>query len=217
MNLVLLGLPGAGKGTQAKHLSGKFDLFHLSTGDLFRNAIENETELGKKAKSFMDAGDLVPDDLTISLIENKFQEVQDENGVIFDGFPRTVNQAKVLTELLDEYDEQIDLCIFIEVEIEELIIRLSGRRICEDCGAIFHLEFNPPEEDGICDKCGGNLYQRSDDSEDVVKNRIKKNKEKTDKLIEYYKEKGVLRKVVGTGEMPEDVKRKTEKIVPEYL
>ncbi|MFW5984902.1 MAG: adenylate kinase [Halanaerobiaceae bacterium] len=218
MNLVLLGLPGAGKGTQAKHLSSLFNFYHLSTGDIFRKAIENETELGKKAKEYTSSGNLVPDEITIGLIKEEIKRIQDKDyeGIIFDGFPRTKNQAQALTEVLQEFGQKVDLCIYIKVAIEELIVRLSGRRICEDCGAIFHLEFNPPQQEGICDRCGGNLYQREDDNEEVVKNRIKENKKQMMELLSYYEKKGILEKVVGTGKMPEDVKQKTPRVVKEY-
>ena len=219
MNIVLLGLPGAGKGTQAKHLSEIFDFYHLSTGDIFRRVIEQETELGKKAKKYTTAGELVPDEITIGLIKNEIKRVNDLDyqGVIFDGFPRTRNQAEALTEVLEEFNQKVDLCIYIKVAVKNLIIRLSGRRICKDCGAIFHLEFNPPGSKGICDKCGGELYQREDDNEEVVKNRIEKNSKQMEKILEYYEQKGILEQVVGTGKMPEDVKQKTPKIVREYL
>lgn len=218
MNIVLLGLPGAGKGTQAKHLSNIFDFYHLSTGEIFRRAIKNETELGKRAKKYTESGDLVTDEITIELIKKEIEKVnkRGDEGIIFDGFPRTENQAEALSDLLADFDQEIDLCIYIKVAVDELIIRLSGRRICEDCKAIYHIKFNPPAEEGICDQCGGNLYQRTDDSEEVVKNRIERNKQEMEKLLAYYEEKGVLEQVVGTGKMPEDVKEETPLVVKEY-
>ena len=216
MNIVLLGLPGAGKGTQAKKLSKKYNITHISTGDIFRNAIKKETSLGKKAKSYMDAGELVPDKITIGLMENRIKNSDDED-FIFDGFPRTLKQAEALTDILDKTGEKINLCIFIKVDEQELIERISGRRICEDCGAIYHIKFNPPEKDGICDKCGGSLKQRADDREEIVRNRIKENRKPTMELVNYYRERGVLETVVGTGKVPDEVFEKTKVIVGEYL
>ncbi|MFW5999143.1 MAG: adenylate kinase [Halanaerobiaceae bacterium] len=217
MNIVLLGLPGAGKGTQAKNIRDKFGLHHISTGDIFRRALEKETSLGMKAKEYMDKGKLVPDEITIGIMENYVHNHTEEKGFVFDGFPRTLEQAQALTEILAGIDGEVDLCIYIEVAEEELIIRISGRRICEDCGAIYHTEFNPPEEEGVCSKCGGNLYQREDDNEEIVRERIKENRKKTEKLVDYYRKMGVLEKVVGTGKMPEDVMEKVEKIVGEKI
>lgn len=216
MNIVLLGLPGAGKGTQAKKLSKKYNITHISTGDIFRNAMKKETSLGKKAKSYMDAGELVPDKITIGLMENRIKNSDDED-FIFDGFPRTLKQAEALTDILDKTGEKINLCIFIKVDEQELIERISGRRICEDCGAIYHIKFNPPEKDGICDKCGGSLKQRADDREEIVRNRIKENRKPTMELVNYYRERGVLETVVGTGKVPDEVFEKTKVIVGEYL
>ena len=216
MNIVLLGLPGAGKGTQAKKLSKKYNITHISTGDIFRNAMKKETSLGKKAKSYMDAGELVPDKITIGLMENRIKNSDDED-FIFDGFPRTLKQAEALTDILDKTGEKINLCIFIKVDEQELIERISGRRICEDCGAIYHIKFNPPEKDGICDKCGGSLKQRADDKEEIVRNRIKENRKPTMELVNYYRERGVLETVVGTGKVPDEVFEKTKVIVGEYL
>ncbi|MFW6386555.1 MAG: adenylate kinase [Bacillota bacterium] len=217
MNIVLLGLPGAGKGTQAKNIRDKFGLHHISTGDIFRRALEKETSLGMKAKEYMDKGKLVPDEITIGIMENYVHNNTEEKGFVFDGFPRTLEQAQALTEILGGIDGEVNLCIYIEVAEEELIIRISGRRICEDCGAIYHTEFNPPEEEGVCSKCGGNLYQREDDNEEIVRKRIKENRKKTEKLVDYYRKMGVLEKVVGTGKMPEDVMEKVEKIVGEKI
>ena len=216
MNIVLLGLPGAGKGTQAKYLSKEFDFFHLSTGDLFRKAIKEENTLGQKAKKYIAAGNLVPDEITIALLEKQIEAV-DKRGIFFDGFPRTENQALALADMLEVRDKQVDLCIYIEVEVAELVKRISGRRICRDCGAIYHCEYTPPNRENVCDKCGGTLYQRTDDNEIVVKNRIKKNQLQMRCLLAYYEKKGVLRTVTGTGKLPEDVMEETRPIVKEYL
>ncbi|MFW5980644.1 MAG: adenylate kinase [Halanaerobiaceae bacterium] len=213
MIIVFLGLPGAGKGTQAKFLSNKYNMNHISTGDIFREAIKKGTPLGEKAKTYMDKGDLVPDEITIGLVENKVEEFEEDEDYIFDGFPRTLNQAKALTEILEKENIRVNLCIFIKVDEDELVIRISGRRICEECGAIYHVEFNPPEEEGICDKCGGSLYQRKDDEEETVRNRIKTNKKETMPLVHYYKDRGVLETIVGTDQMPEDVSHQLQGII----
>ncbi|HKL76624.1 MAG TPA: adenylate kinase [Halanaerobiales bacterium] len=214
MNMIFLGLPGAGKGTQAKKVSSKYNIPHIATGDIFRNAIKNETPLGKKAKSFIDQGELVPDEVTIGIVRNRLKEDDCKDGFILDGFPRTINQAEALKDIMEELNTKLDLALFIKVPEKELIKRLSGRRVCEDCGATYHVEFNPPEKEGICDKCGGNLIQRSDDTEDTVKNRIEVNKEKTEKLIEFYDNEGILQTIESSGGI-EEVFKKVTSVVEE--
>jgi len=199
MNMIFLGLPGAGKGTQAKKVSAKYNIPHIATGDIFRNAIKNETSLGKKAKNYIDKGELVPDEVTIGIVRNRLQEDDCQNGFILDGFPRTINQAEALNKIMEELNTELDLALYIKVSEKELIKRLSGRRVCEDCGATYHVEFNPPEKEGICDKCGGKLIQRSDDKEKTVKNRIEVNREKTEKLIKYYEAEGILKTIESNG------------------
>ena len=199
MDMILLGLPGVGKGTQAKKLEASLEIPHIATGDIFRKAIKNETPLGKKAKSFIDAGDLVPDEVTIGIVEERLKESDCEDGFILDGFPRTIAQAEALDEILAEQNRELDLAIYLQAEVDILVKRLAGRRVCEDCGAVYHIENDPPEVEGVCDKCGGNLIQRSDDQEDTVKKRIEVNKEKTSKLADYYQDKGILREVQSTG------------------
>ena len=203
MNMIFLGLPGAGKGTQAKKVSAKYNIPHIATGDIFRSAIKNETELGRKAKSYIDKGELVPDEVTIGIVRNRLKDDDCSDGCILDGFPRTVNQADALTEIMDDLDKELDLALYIKVAEEELIKRLSGRRVCDECGATYHVEFNPPEKAGICDKCGGELIQRSDDKEETVKNRIEVNKKKTDKLVDYYQDKDILHVIESSGGIDE--------------
>ena len=192
MNLVFLGLPGAGKGTQAKILADKYDIPHISTGDIFRNAIKNETPLGVKAKKYIDSGELVPDEVTNGIVKERLQDKDCNKGFILDGYPRTLDQAEALDRNLDELSKTLDLVIYTRVRESELIKRLTGRRICEDCGVTYHVDFNPPEEESVCDECGGKLIQRDDDKEETVKNRINVNKNNTDKLINYYNNKNIL-------------------------
>ena len=192
MNLVFLGLPGAGKGTQAKILADKYDIPHISTGDIFRNAIKNGTPLGVKAKKYIDSGELVPDEVTNGIVKERLQDKDCNGGFILDGYPRTLDQAEALDRNLDELSKTLDLVIYTRVRESELIKRLTGRRICEDCGVTYHVDFNPPEEESVCDECGGKLIQRDDDKEETVKNRINVNKNNTDKLINYYNNKNIL-------------------------
>ncbi|PLR65763.1 MULTISPECIES: adenylate kinase [Bacillaceae] len=197
MNLVLMGLPGAGKGTQAERIVEKYEIPHISTGDMFRAAIKDETELGLKAKSFMDQGALVPDEVTIGIVRERLGKNDCEKGFLLDGFPRTVAQAQALEEILSDLDRKIDYVINIEVDKDILMERLTGRRICKQCGSTYHLVFNPPAVEGICDKCGGELYQRADDNEETVANRLEVNLKQTQPLLNFYEEKGYLRNING--------------------
>lgn len=199
MDMILLGLPGVGKGTQAKKLEASLEIPHIATGDIFRKAIKNETTLGKKAKSFIDAGELVPDEVTIGIVEQRLKESDCKDGFILDGFPRTIAQAEALDDILAEQDRELDLVIYLQAEIEILVERLAGRRVCVDCGATYHVKNDPPEVEGVCDKCGGEVIQRSDDREETVKKRIEVNKEKTAKLADYYQTQGILHEVQSTG------------------
>lgn len=199
MDMILLGLPGVGKGTQAKKLEASLEIPHIATGDIFRKAIKNETPLGKKAKSFIDAGELVPDKVTIGIVEERLTEADCEDGFILDGFPRTIAQAEALDEILAEQNRELDLAIYLQAEIDILVKRLAGRRVCVDCGAVYHVKNDPPEVEGVCDKCGGDVIQRSDDQEETVKKRIEVNKEKTAKLADYYQKQGILHEVQSTG------------------
>lgn len=197
MNLVLMGLPGAGKGTQAESIVEKYGIPHISTGDMFRAAIKNGTELGIKAKSFMDKGELVPDEVTVGIVQERLGKDDCEKGYLLDGFPRTIEQAESLERILADLDRPIDYVINIEVPQEKLMERLTGRRICKDCGATYHMVFNPPAEEGKCDKCGGELYQRSDDNEETVSNRLEVNMNQTKPMLDFYEDKGYLRNING--------------------
>ena len=200
LNIVLLGPPGSGKGTQTERLAAEFGFTKISTGDLLREAVRNGTELGTKAKGYMDAGKLVPDALVIGLIKEKLKGLK--GGVILDGFPRSLEQAKALDEVL-----KVGLAVDLKVDQEALIKRLTERRSCRKCNAVYHLEFNPPRKEGVCDKCGGELYQRSDDTEKVVRERFATYTERTAPLTEFYRRKGVLRSVDGMGSIDDVYKR----------
>jgi adenylate kinase len=204
--LIFLGPPGAGKGTQAKLLSQRMGFLHLSTGDLLREAVKNQTPLGKKAKEFMDRGELVPDELIVQLIEETMPK---DGNVILDGFPRTVNQALALEEMLRVKGERISKVLFFDVPDEVIIDRLSGRRVCSKCGAVYHVKYNPPKVEGVCDLCGDTLVQRDDDKEEVVRKRLEVYRKQTQPLIEFYQEKGIIYKLdagKGVEELFEEVK-----------
>ncbi len=197
MNIVLMGLPGAGKGTQADEIVKKYDIPHISTGDMFRAAISEGTELGKQAKSYMDNGALVPDEVTIGIVRERLAQPDCENGFLLDGFPRTVPQAEALNELLADLDKKVEYVINIDVEKDELISRLTGRRICTECGTSYHLQFNPPKVEGRCDKDNAPLYQREDDNPETVTNRLEVNMKQSEPLLKFYEEQGVLTNVNG--------------------
>ena len=203
MNIILMGLPGAGKGTQASEIVKKFPIPHISTGDMFRKAIKDETDLGKEAKSYMDRGELVPDEVTVGIVKERISEDDAKKGFLLDGFPRTIEQAEALNSIMSELDREIDAVINIEVPEEELMNRLTGRRICEKCGTTYHLVFNPPIVDGICDIDGGKLYQREDDNPETVSNRLSVNVKQSKPILEYYNEKGVLKNIDGSKDIEE--------------
>lgn len=203
MKIVLLGPPGAGKGTQAEVLVKKLLLPHISTGDMFRAAIKSNTPLGKEAKSYMDQGALVPDQITIGIIAERIEQDDCREGFLLDGFPRTVAQAEALDVLLQKKDTAIDAVLNIGVPTEQLIARLTGRRICKACGNIYHLLYNPPKTEGVCDACGGELYQRSDDQEETVRNRLSVYEAQTAPLIAYYEAQGILHTINGDQPIPE--------------
>ncbi len=203
VNLVLLGAPGAGKGTQAKMLAGKYGILHISTGDILRENVSNNTELGQKAKEYMDKGELVPDTVLIDIIKDRLSKPDTDNGFLLDGYPRTIPQAVALDYIFGQLGKRLDVVIDIKVPDEELVARLAGRRMCK-CGASYHVKFNPPKEDGICDVCSGELYQRDDDTESSVKTRLVAYYNQTHPLIDYYTDKELLHTVSGTGDI-EDI------------
>lgn len=203
MRLVLLGPPGAGKGTQASAIVSKYSIPHISTGDIFRANIKNGTELGKQVEAYMNKGLLVPDELVVSIVKDRLTKEDCKNGFLLDGFPRTVNQAESLDKELKDMNLKLDRVINIEVGKEILIERAIGRRICKTCGATYHVKFNPPKAENICDKCGGELYQRDDDKVETVEKRIEVYHEQTKPLIDYYKDKGLLLNLDGTKSIEE--------------
>lgn len=197
MKLVLLGPPGAGKGTQATGIAEKYSIPHISTGDIFRFNIKNETELGKEVKGYLDRGELVPDALTVRIVNDRLTQADCENGFLLDGFPRTIAQAEALDESLANSTEALDAVINIDVEKDMLISRLSGRRVCKDCGQTYHAVNHPPKVEGVCDVCGGPVIHRADDSEETVRNRIAVYEDQTAPLIAYYEKKDLLLTVDG--------------------
>jgi len=204
LRTILLGPPGAGKGTQAVKIVEKYNVPHISTGDIFRENIKNGTELGKKAQEYMNKGELVPDDLVIDLATSRLLEPDCANGFLLDGFPRTVYQAEKLDEFLAAHDSKIDVVLDIAVEKEELITRLTGRRVCKTCGASFHVVSVPPKQEGICDFCGGELIQRADDNLETVTNRIEVYEAQTMPLVDYYENAGNIAHINGAASL-EDV------------
>ena len=197
MKIIMLGAPGAGKGTQAKRIAEKYDIPHISTGDIFRENIKKGTELGKKAKEYMDKGELVPDDLVCEIATSRLLEDDCKNGFLLDGFPRTVYQAEKLDEFLEKHGKKIDKVLDIAVEKEELMTRLIGRRVCKACGATYHVTNMPPKKEGVCDKCGGELMQRADDTAETVENRIEVYNSQTMPLVEYYEKAGNIAHIDG--------------------
>jgi adenylate kinase len=203
VRLVLLGAPGAGKGTQAKKLIEKYGMPQISTGDLLRAAVGAGTDLGKEAKSYMDKGELVPDSVVLGMVEERLQEDDCKNGYILDGFPRNTAQAEALDEMLDKLGMSLDAALSVDVPLEDLMKRLTGRRTCKDCGQMYNLYFSPPATEGKCDKCGGELYQRDDDKEETIQKRLEVYTAQTAPLIDYYDKKGIVKSVTGTGNIDE--------------
>ncbi len=211
-NLLIMGPPGAGKGTQATVIRKEFNIPHISTGDMFREAITNGTELGKLAKVSMDAGKLVPDDVTIGIVEERFKSDDVKSGFLLDGFPRTIDQARALDELLGRLNLEIDHVINVTAPNEILVERLVGRRVCKSCGESYHIEFKQPEVEGVCNECGGELIQRSDDTEEKAQVRLDEYAKKTRELINYYQEKEKLVSIDGIGSVDEITARLKEAI-----
>lgn len=197
MEIVLMGMPGAGKGTQAEKIVERFGIPHISTGDMFRQAVAEGTELGKQAKAYMDAGKLVPDEVTIGIVRERLTKDDCKDGFLLDGFPRTVEQAKALDAMLQDIGRKLDHVLLIEAKRDVLLKRLTGRRICRECGATYHIEFNPPRQDGVCDRCGGELYQRADDDPETVATRLDVNLAQMEPILAHYEAQGLLRRVDG--------------------
>ncbi|EAE3027006.1 adenylate kinase [Listeria monocytogenes] len=215
MKLVLMGLPGAGKGTQAEQIVEKYNIPHISTGDMFRAAMKNNTELGRKAKSFMDNGDLVPDEVTNGIVRERLSEDDAKDGFLLDGFPRTVEQAQELENVLSDLGTELDAVINIDVEKDVLMKRLTGRWICRTCGKTYHEIYNPPKVPGKCDLDGGELYQRDDDKKETVEKRLNVNMKQTKPLLDFYSEKGKLHNINGEQEI-KDVFVDVEKILASF-
>lgn len=203
MRIVLLGGPGSGKGTQAKKLTERYGIPQISTGDMFRAAVREGTPMGQKAKTYMDKGELVPDDVVVGVVEERLSKPDLDKGYMLDGFPRTLPQAEALDKITEAQGKPLDHAILVEVPDEELMKRLTGRRTCTnpDCGKMYHVMFNPPKKEGVCDACGSELYQRDDDSEATIRERLNVYHEQTAPLIDYYEKKGILRRVEGVGDI----------------
>ena len=197
--IILLGAPGSGKGTQAKRLAESFSIPQISTGDMLREAVRNGTEMGRQAKAFMDQGGLVPDEVVIGIVKERLQAKDCEKGFILDGFPRTIPQAQALDRVVKELGKEITSVLSLEVDEEEIMERLSGRRTCAGCGAMYHVRFSPPKEEGRCDKCVGTLLQRDDDKEETIRTRLVNYKKSTEPLIEYYRGSGKVHAVKASG------------------
>ena len=203
MKIIMLGAPGAGKGTQAAKIATHYDIPHISTGDIFRANIKEGTDLGKEAKEYMDKGQLVPDELTVEILLDRVAADDCKNGYVLDGFPRTIPQADVLDKELTKLGDKVDFAINVDVPDENIVRRMSGRRACLKCGATYHIEHIPPKKEGICDKCGSELVQRDDDKPETVQNRLSVYHEQTQPLIDYYNKKNILKSVDGTKDMQE--------------
>ena len=213
LNLVLLGAPGSGKGTQAERIAPAFGLPHISTGDILRAAVKAGTELGATAKRFMDSGELVPDDVVIGIIRERLAEPDAARGFMLDGFPRTLEQAVALDGMLEDAGRSLTTVLLIDVPEEELVQRLAGRRACRSCGRGYNVVFDPPKVEGVCDACGGELFQRDDDNEATVRNRLSVYRRQTEPLVDYYRGKGILATVYGGGRVPDEVYADVERVL----
>ncbi len=201
MRVIMLGPPGAGKGTQASRIAAAYGIPHISTGDMFRENMKQGTPLGQEARGYMDAGELVPDDLVVRMVDDRLSWDDAQDGWNLDGFPRTIGQAEALDDLLGERGTPIDVVLRFAVEDDEVVERLSGRRVCRECGEIYHMTANPPAEEGVCDTCGGELYQRDDDKEEVIRTRLATYAEETEPLEQFYGDRGLLRDVEAVGDI----------------
>ena len=210
MKIIMLGAPGAGKGTQAKKIAAKYGIPHISTGDIFRANIKNGTELGKKAKTYMDQGLLVPDELVVDLVVDRVNQDDCKNGYVLDGFPRTIPQAEALTEALEKMGKKVDFAIDVNVPDENIVKRMGGRRACVTCGATYHMVYAPTKKEGICDTCGGELILRDDDKPETVQKRLNVYHDQTQPLIDYYTSQGILRTVDGTVDIDDVFRAITE-------
>ncbi|GIH25535.1 adenylate kinase [Acrocarpospora phusangensis] len=207
MRVVLVGPPGAGKGTQAQFIASHLSIPKISTGDIFRANVSGGTELGKLAKGFMDRGDLVPDEVTIAMVRDRLAEDDAQEGFLLDGFPRNVAQAEVLKKMLTDFGTGLDLVLELVVDDDEVVRRLAGRRTCRSCGKVWHVDFDPPKAEGICDACGGELFQRDDDREETIRHRLEVYQEQTAPLVSFYADEGILRGVDATGPVEEVTQR----------
>jgi len=214
MRLVLVGPPGAGKGTQAQFIAAHLAVPKISTGDIFRANVSQGTPLGKQAKKYMDAGDLVPDEITIGMVRDRLAEPDAARGFLLDGFPRTVPQASRLDEILADMDTRLDVVLELVVDADEVVRRLSGRRTCRNCGHIWHVDFDPPTKEGVCDNCGGELFQRDDDKADTIRHRLDVYEEQTAPLIGYYAERGILVGIDATGPVDDVTERASAALRP---
>ena len=210
MKIIMLGAPGAGKGTQAKKIAAKYGIPHISTGDIFRANIKNGTELGKKAKTYMDQGLLVPDELVVDLVVDRVNQDDCKNGYVLDGFPRTIPQAEALTEALEKMGQKVDFAIDVNVPDENIVKRMGGRRACVTCGATYHMVYAPTKKEGMCDTCGGELILRDDDKPETVQKRLNVYHDQTQPLIDYYTSQGILRTVDGTVDIDDVFRAITE-------
>ena len=207
MRLVLVGAPGAGKGTQAKFVAKHFSVPAISTGDIFRANIAAKTELGREAKRYMDAGDLVPDEVTIGIVRDRLSQDDTASGFLLDGFPRTLAQAEALRDMLDDLGTPLDVVLELQIDDDEVVRRLSGRRTCRQCGHVWHLEFDPPEKEGVCDIDGGELFQRDDDQPETIRRRLEVYTEQTEPLVGFYENAGLLRSITAQGAVDEITER----------
>ncbi len=215
VRVVMVGPPGAGKGTQAGRISQAYGIPHVATGDIFRANVRQGTELGEQAKQYMDRGELVPDDIVIGMVHDRLREDDVAEGFVLDGYPRTITQAQALEEFLADLDQPLDVVLRFDIDEDEIIRRITGRRVCNDCGANYQVEFSPPEQEGVCDRCGGSLVQREDDTEEVVRNRLEVYRRDTEPLELFYWQRSLLRDVDAVGPLDEVTKRALE-VLAEY-